>query len=225
MLKVTHSLPDNCPGCGSTKLEEGKSAGMETNSRICHGCGVFMITPDPCTNKENQLTEALVNANLVSCPHCKSVGQIEEAGGEEWCSNCSLDPNVKSYPASQISHLWKSGSDFRKCLDRDIKTLQPGRRMGDFAREFCGPHCEYAKVCPQTVKNFVKCFREENEASMNRGIADKKEGKEKPANPFGKGKPRQSVLICAKSGWLEERMYDRLTYNKQFRVTGSGSGA
>jgi len=226
MLRIIHSRPDRCPNCGSSKIGEVVAVEMGEDSLICHDCGIFMVFSDE--NREDSLENPEVVAEILSCPHCRSSVNIEEAGGEEWCSNCGLDPNTTDYPSSELSYLWKSGSDIQNLMDKDIKITQVNRRVGDFLRSSCGPHCDYAKDCPQSIKNLMKCLDEEKEVSadydMGKGKKKKKLNWRKPTiGPVKESNPPKSLFLCASAGWFEERMYDKTKNSEPSGTTGSRS--
>lgn len=227
MLRITRSLPDECPDCGSSKLGGKGAIEMGGNSLICHDCGIFMVVPDREEDEEEGLDFLPVVADLVSCRHCGTMGRMEEAGGQEWCASCGLDPNIDSYPSPEIAHLWSNEGGIQRALERDLKPLQEHRRIGLFLRNDCGPHCEYAADCPQSIKNLMECLKESEgklpDYDMGKRKKRKKE-KQKQAkqsgNPF-KSEPHRAMLICSKSGWLEERMYDKAAHRKQSGASGS----
>lgn len=109
---------------------------------------------------------SVLTASVFSCPHCREVGEIQVAGGEEWCGGCGLDPNQVAYPSSEIAKLWKEGSRLRDMMEKDLAAINATTKMGTFLRESCGPGCAYASECPQSATNFSKCFGEYREDTL-----------------------------------------------------------
>lgn len=224
MLKITPSPKNSCPYCDSIKLSDNTTIEMGEGSQICHDCGKFF------NSEEN----SNVIAFLVKCHHCNVFCEVEETAGKECCSNCGLDPSEKQYPSSNISHLWKEESPIQKTLDLDVKALKPDKKLGIFVRTFCGPKCEFAENCPQSITNLIRCFREEEgysgqkDEDMGKNKRKHKSKYHKAPNPFSissqPSKPSKGVLLCSKNGWLEERMYDKTPHSQQPGTERGGSG-
>lgn len=161
MLVTTPSTPDECPQCKSENLT-WQELGTGDNVIKCHSCGIWIRPQDE--NREPETS--IVSASVLSCPHCREVGEIQIAEGLEWCAGCGLDPNQEIYPSDEIAKLWKEGSKIREMMEADIKALQPPTKMGTFLRSNCGPHCTFAESCPQSAANFAKCYNEYREDTL-----------------------------------------------------------
>src|SRR5574338_93254 len=105
MLVTTPSTPDECPQCQSENMT-WRELGNGDNVIICHSCGVWIKPSDE--NREPPVIN--LSASVLSCPHCREVGEIQVAGGEEWCGGCGLDPNETNVDSSTLAKLWKEGS-------------------------------------------------------------------------------------------------------------------
>lgn len=227
MPGIVHLPPDDCPYCGALNLNKTGSISFSDSSLICYACGILVEAT--WTIEERQTTDLATSINLTLCPHCNNVGTIAEYAGEEWCHACGLDPNVTNYPSAKIAHLWKAESGIRKVLERDISVLAPHKRLGIFIRSICGPKCKYAEVCPQTVKNLTVCGNEDWEASRTEDEMSKRKRKRKNkknkniSNLFKKEIVQPTLLVCAKHGWFEEIMNDKLMYRQQSGDKRGGS--
>jgi hypothetical protein len=176
--------------------------------------------------------EVELTAAVFICPHCKTAGAITEMGGEEWCNGCGLDPNILSYPAPTLVHLWEPGSGIMRMMQRGVAMLRPDHSMGEFLRTYCGPHCSYAKICPQTVRNFITCFKEE---CPNTPIGEEMSRKSKKTRKQRKKERREeheavlraskrALVECSRDSWFEKVLYANSPYPEQTGDTGSGSG-
>ena len=220
------SAPRQCPECGSEKLG-GLSNVVESgeDSFLCHDCGVWM--------QISQVEGIEVAAALAVCPHCKTVGEITEGGGEEWCLGCGLNPNIRDYPTPTLSHLWKKDSDIRRLMQRGMRMWDPDSRMGEFLRNYCGPHCAYAEVCGQETGNFVTCFREEfshnslgeDMSRKSRKARKQREQKQRVEHKAISKNHDRALVECPSSSWFMRLLYDKSPHPEQTGDTGSGSGA
>jgi hypothetical protein len=208
----------------------------ESNTVLCNYCGIIMVMQDEEeVSEEDDTDDVVVSASFVACPHCKTVNEVQIAGGEEWCAGCGLDPSVVDYPSEQLASLWKPGSGIRDSMERGIP--KTSTRMYRFLTNFCGPHCSYAESCPQSTRNFATCFREEvlegedpqllqiveddvgKRSSKRQRRRERREAEERMRKEKAK-----AVLACAGSGWYK-RKYSSETQDPQGPAhTGSGSG-
>ncbi len=124
-----------------------------SNTLLCE-CGVMLVLQDDYEDEEE------VSASFLSCPHCRTVNEIQVEEGDEWCCGCGLDPNRTDYPPEELAHLWKEGSGIRDTMERGIPKSTMAR-IYRFLTNFCGPHCSFAEACPQSTGNFAVCYREE----------------------------------------------------------------
>jgi uncharacterized protein YbaR (Trm112 family) len=219
------SAPQQCPECRSEKLG-GLSNVVENggNSMLCHDCGIWIQIgqPDPF-----ELT-----ASIFICPHCKTIGSLEEMAGAEWCNGCGLDPSIESYSAPALSHLWKKKSDIQRLMQQDTPMLAPDRQLGKFVRTYCGPHCAFAEDCPQETGNLVRCYKEEYPSGQIGGDMSKKSKKARKQRRKERREEREAVsragrkalVQCAGAGWFEKVLYANSPYPEQTGDTGSGSG-
>lgn len=231
MLRIIHSIPDECVNCGGPKEKlEGRtlSKGGETDNLIfCHGCGILMAiqNQEGCADFE-------LAASFVTCPHCKTIDEVQVAGGDEWCGGCGLDPSVPDYPTEQLASLWKEGSGIRGFMDRGIpKTTS---RMYRFLTTFCGPHCLFADDCPQDTGNFSTCLKEEAEDNPMLLMGETKVGSQKKKGKRERkleGKriekeKEKAVVEFSPSGWYAKvvKHYDKAEDPQKPTRTGSGSG-
>lgn len=246
MLRVIHSIPDSCVECGAENLSGYKALLREEgNTVLCNQCGIIMVLPEEEDDVELAEDERAalsaeqadfeVVASFSTCPHCKTVNEIQVAAGEEWCSGCGLDPNEEDVPVEQLASLWKEDSGIRNSMERGI--MKPHSRMYQFLTTFCGPHCSYAADCPQSSKNFATCFREEvlegedpqllqtvgddvgKRSSKRQRRRDRKAAEERTRKEKGK-----AVLACAGSGWYERKYRNETEDPQRPAHTGSGSG-
>jgi hypothetical protein len=175
---------------------------------ICHECGGYMI-----------LDNKHVSNNYRKCEHCETVGEITTDGGEEWCGSCGLDPS-EEIDTYRLSVLWKEGSEIRRIMNEGKSGLGAGKSVGDFLRNFCGPHCNFADKCDQTVKNLVVCHKEyklnESESEMSKKSRERRKEERARARPNTyKEKPKQTMVQCAKSGWFERHIVNGTYHTKQ----------
>jgi hypothetical protein len=194
----------------STKV--GAAADCTTSEEkafICHDCGTYMIL------------DSSHGANSYrKCQHCETVGEITTEAEEERCGSCGLDPSEEMQETSDLSILWKSGSEIRRIMNDDKAGLDAGKSVGDFLRNFCGPHCNFADRCDQTVKNLVVCHKEyklnESESEMSKKSRERrKEERERSQLNTYKEKPKQTRVLCAKFGWFERHIVNGTYHTKQ----------
>jgi hypothetical protein len=208
----------------------------ESNTLLCNHCGIIMVLQDDYEDEEEENdADFEVSASFLSCPHCRTVNEIQIAEGEEWCGGCGLDPNRTDYPVQELAHLWKEGSGIRETMERGIpKTTM--NRMYRFLTNLCGPHCSFAKNCPQSTGNFTKCFREEviesddpellhiEGVDVGRGKRKRSRNERKKEKERIRKEKERAVLVCAGSGWYEKRYYNETNDPQESGDTGSGSG-
>ncbi|MBD3260779.1 MAG: hypothetical protein GF334_03745 [Candidatus Altiarchaeales archaeon] len=219
MAPQAHPTSWKCRSCESSKVEQSPDYGEFY--LICHDCGILFMPQD----EEDEGTE--ITASVVSCPHCASVDSIFLYGDQETCSVCGLDPDEENIPASEMAHLWKDRGPEVGDKERTIReTMLAGQtkfdaetRIGYFLRNFCGPHCSLANSCPQTTRNFARCFREEmgtSNETMGKGKKRRKSRKKKQ----GKEKAHSAWLLVAGGGWYNRnKQYGTKTYSEE-QVTG-----
>ncbi len=232
MSLETRSVPSGCPDCGSECIQE---CGDEKHL-VCHDCG-SMFEP------QDQL-EITASISIMKCPHCESVDAIHAYGGEEVCHICGLDPNDTSIPTAELAHLWKKRTPemddenlIREIMLIPNKNGEPrfalGTNIGNFLRTVCGPHCTYAAECPQTTKNFSRCYREER--STEEDVMSKRgRGKNKAEKARRKEERRvwnrlhsRAWLFAPPEGWfVSKRNYEPETiYQEQSGTGGDQSGS
>jgi len=180
----------------------------------------------------------------MKCPHCESIDAIVVYGGEEQCNICGLDPNNKDVPTSDLAHLWKARTpemDDENLIREMMTTLNAngnprlvlGTGVGNFLRAVCGPHCSYASECPQTTKNFSRCYREERnteeDVMSKRGKGNKKERKarRKEEKKLWNQLHSRAWLFSPPTGWfVSKRNYESETiYQEQCGSGGDRSGS
>lgn len=208
----------------------------ESNTVVCNYCGIVMVLEEPFEDEKEPDADSEVSASFVPCPHCRTVNEIQAAGGEEWCSACGLDPSCTDYPPERLAHLWKQGSGIQKAMKKGIPKAVEGR-MYRFLTNLCGPHCSLAQNCPQDTGNYVKCFHEEVIESNDHDLLHVEGGE------MGKGKKKRrrraerkrdqerirrkrerAVLVCAGSGWYDKRYSNETNDPQESENTRSGSG-
>lgn len=245
MLRLIHSIPDSCVDCGAENLS-GHQALLreEGNTILCNRCGIIMVLPDEDDDVElakderealaDEQDNAEVVASFSTCPHCKTINEVQVAGGEEWCSGCGLDPSAVDYPPEQLASLWNENSGIRNSMERGIP--KPGTRMYQFLTTFCGPHCAYAPNCPQSSSNFATCFREEviegGDAQRLQTVEDdvgkrskrQRRRERKAAEEVVRKEKGRAVLACAGSGWYERKYLNETQDPQRPTHQGSGSG-
>lgn len=204
--------PSECKLCGSPKVGATTDFTLGNGRTfLCHACGAYMITQEKANHEGSN--------NLRKCQHCETVGEITLEGGEEWCGTCGLDPS-EEMDTSDLSILWKQGSEIRRLMSEGKSGLDSGKSVGDFLRKFCGPHCNFADKCDQTTKNLVTCHKEyklgesENEMSKKSRKRRREERERSQINPYAE-KPKQARLQCAKSGWFERHIENGTYHTKQ----------
>lgn len=210
MLRVTDSFPNQCPDCNTPVSNSQPGLLWETsgNFLVCSECGItIVIRESDDEEEESEQQEAAVSA--ISCPHCCTVGEIQIAGGSEWCSSCGLDPSRRDLPAKSLLRLWKSESGIQKLMMRDIPRSTESR-LYEFLTNFCGPHCSLAKSCPQATKNLARCYHEEVLDNDDAALLTSLKNRTKNAGEKEKsrilGKKERAVLQCAPSGWYARNL-------------------
>lgn len=209
IVEITEK-PSTCKLCMSTNVCASVDFTMgEGQTFLCHECGAYLLLPSKATSGNK----------FRKCRHCEVVGEIVAEGGEEWCGACGLDPSEEMY-SSDLSVLWKQGSDIRRIMNEEKSGLDAGKSVGDFLRKFCGPHCNFAAQCDQTVKNLVVCHKEyklgESESEMSKKSRKRRrEERERALVSNYTEKPKQARLQCAKSGWFERHIVNGTYHTKQ----------
>lgn len=232
MLRIIHSIPDRCVDCGAPKEKLGGRLLLEEegagNLIFCHECGIFMCLQD---QEEEEYADFELSASFVSCPHCKTVNEIQVAGGDEWCSGCGLDPNTPDYPTEQLASLWKEDSGIRNFMERGIPKTTT--RMYRFLTTFCGPHCTFADECPQSTENFSTCLKEEAEEDPMLLRGETKVGSKKKRRKRERKlevqrierEKKKAVIEFSPSGWYAKVMKHNETEDPPKSThTGGGSG-
>lgn len=233
MLRIIHSIPDECVGCGAPKeklggriLSDDDYAG---NLVFCHACGIFMAIQDQ--DEEEEYADLELAASFVSCPHCKTLNDMQVAGGDEWCSACGLDPSILDYSTEQLASLWKEDSGIRNFMERGIP--RPATRMYRFLTTLCGPHCTFAEDCPQSTGNFSTCLKEEAEGDpmllkgeTNVGSKKKRKKERKLERERIDKEKKKAVVEFSPSGWYAKVMkhHDETEDPPKSTHTGSGPG-
>ena len=230
MLRMIGSFPKRFPACGSDNLGgQDRCFYEESNTLICNACGIIMVLQDSHDEEESDFE---TSASLVSCPHCRTVDEIQIEGGEEWCAGCGLDPNQTEVPSEELAPLWKEGSGIREAMERGVPK-STASRLYRFLTNLCGPHCSLAQSCPQATGNLAKCFDEEvlesedqdllhvgrNEVGRSKKKRSRKERKERIRKEKGR-----AVLACSSSGWYNKRYYNETEDPQKSTHTGSGPG-
>lgn len=206
--------PIECKLCSSPKVGANLdfTVGEGGETFLCHECNTYMVLEIP--------VHITARVNNRKCQHCETIGEITTEGGEEWCVACGLDPS-EELESTDISILWKPNSEIRRILNEGKSGLDPEKRMGKFLRTLCGPHCNFANQCDQTVKNLVTCFQEyrrgyEGEDEMSKKSRKRcREEKARQHLSTYKEKPKQARVQCAKSGWFERHIVDGTYHTKQ----------
>jgi len=220
-IVAVSTKPSTCKLCNSPKVGASTDFTLnEGNTFICHECGTYMIV--------QETTPTTINASFQECQHCETLGEVRAEGGEEWCGACGLDPS-EDLESSDLSILWKKGSEIRRIMTEERSGLAPDKAAGIFLRRFCGPHCNFATQCNQTIKNLATCIRESKVGVSNSEMSKKsrkrrKEEREQSQLSNYKEKPNQARLQCAKSGWLERYIVDGTDNPQQADGKEPGSG-
>ncbi len=237
MIRIIHSIPDRCPDCGSENLsgKEQMSLLEGSNTLYCEGCGIYMILQEEEEEPEESHEHELA-ASFQACPHCCTVNEFIIAEGAEWCNGCGLDPNLTLLPPKDLAHLWKEGSGIRRMMTNGRPPYRTGW-MYKFLTSSCGPHCLYESQCPQSVKNFTLCYKEEREdegganllqiegTEMGRGRKRRKGRKERKKERERTYKDKErATLACSSSGWYNEKYRNETENPQKSTHTGSGSG-
>lgn len=222
MRSQTRSELSECRQCGSSKTGSGLEAGFGYGYLVCFDCGELFMPLDE---------EEEVEAQLEKCPHCSSVDALVEHKGSWCCRVCGLEPQDLDYTGRELAHLWKSRTSeheegetlIREVMSSDPNKFKPNSNIGRFLRNYCGPHCSFAKHCPQTTTNFSRCYNEErstrgDEMSKRRG---KKRQKNKSERKAWKKLHSRAWIFVASNGWYtRQRHYASEThYNEQSEDT------
>jgi hypothetical protein len=236
MLRIIHSIPEQCPSCGSENLSGRQMVLFGEDKLIkCDACGITMYLEDSKEPEDNSKAPA----SYVACPHCGTIDQIIAVEGAEWCEVCGLDPNQLNYPTSELAHLWKEGSGIKAFMSKG--RLKPTSRMYRFLVNFCGPHCSFSESCEQTVANYTVCIKEEIEdsgdlippppeerhsVSKSKGKKHRKERRRvrKQEEERIRKEKERAVLMCARSGWYDKRYRNEIEDSQDPKDTGGGSG-
>jgi len=215
MSPQNHSMSLRCRSCTSKKIE--KSTDYGEFFFICHDCGCLFM-PDEDEDEGIEIT-----ASVASCPHCSSADDFSVYGDQEICDFCGLDPNERDLPAHELAHLWKGrGSDvgegertIQETMLEGQAKFSPNSRIGLFLRNFCGPHCSLAHSCPQTTKNFSRCFREEmGPGADNMGKGRKRKNKSKKDRKRKREETSTAWVAVAGKGWYKKtKEYETKTYS------------
>lgn len=218
-----HSLV-RCSSCQSSNISVASDYGESYN--VCHGCGTLFSSE----------AASEIEAVVTKCPHCESVDAIVDYGGSELCNICGLDPNVEEYSSSEIAHLWKKRGPEHAEEDNLIREVMvhtgplkflPDSNIGKFLRSFCGPHCPYNESCPQTTKNFSRCYQEEKENQAEDMSKRHRKGKNKAAKAQRKAEraeltrlhSRAWLLVAGKGWYVKTRNYENENhYQKQSKA-------
>lgn len=206
----------------------------QSNTVVCYACGAIMVIQgeDDLDEVEQQ---SELTASFSTCPHCKTVDEVQVEGGQEWCSACGLDPNIDDYPAEQLASLWRDDSGIQNMMQRGVP--KPNSRMYKFLTNYCGPHCAYAGQCPQTTRNFATCLREEvlddpneqllqdigDDVGSKSGRRQRRRERKAEEARIRKEKER-AVLVYAGSGWYDRKYRNEAKDTQGLTHTGSGSG-
>jgi len=229
MSLKTRLVPSGCPDCGSECVQECS----DRSHRVCHDCGSMFETQE----------QSEITASIIKCPHCESVDAVVAYGGEEQCYICGLDPNNENIPTAELAHLWKTRTPemddenlIREIMLIPLKNGKTrfafGSNIGDFLRTVCGPHCSYAGDCPQTTKNFSRCYREEL-ATEEDVMSKRGKGKNKAEKARRKEEKKlwnqlhsRAWLFAPPEGWfVSKRNYESETiYQEQSGTGGDQSG-
>ncbi len=236
MFHTIHSIPEKCPNCGSENLGGQEQLVREqSNTIFCRPCGAVMVLKEPYDDEEEPEITVEVAASFVACPHCHTIGEVRIEGGDEWCSGCGLDPSRQDYPPEDLAHLWTPGSGIRKSMEGGLPRVNMPQ-MYKFLTSFCGPHCAFESSCPQSVGNFVVCYRETDLGTeepdlpqiegteLGKGKKKKNRKARKEEQERIRKEKERAVFACASSGWYHTRYYNETNDPQKSTNTGSGSG-
>jgi len=248
-----------CPLCNSDRIAGMvNQSGEVTHEHLCQTCGcqfsVHVTDPDGnddmdeeeedrCRGRCRSSHEEKIRGLITACPHCAGVETIKAFGGYEWCTVCWLRPDELDQPSGELARLFKGG--IRKALEKGIPILHAQKSVGKFVRTECGPHCTFAKNCPQTLGNLARCFNDERnefgyEPEDSENVGKRKRGKKKKGKKSNKQHYRQQhnrktynigpptvAFFCARGGLLEKMILHGNTDpdTEQPGNTGSQSGA
>ncbi len=232
-----------CPLCSSDRIVQlVKIDGNLAGRCLCRECGCEFKVLDNQEEEEWEDEGENVHGVIETCPHCNAPNSIQAYGGAVWCERCWLDPDQMDQDSPDIAKLYKNG--IKRALEKDVGLLKADRPYGEFIREKCGPHCDYANPCPQTAGNLINCFREylsEEEEDIEivgkRKRGRKGKNKQKTQNLIRnhnrnrkknyKIKASKVAFSCSKGGLLEKMVLYGTTDpdTEQPGGTGSQSGA
>jgi len=146
--------------CSKCKSETKAYAGFQGIGRpfFCSVCGTWTDGTQTYTDPEGFIRPRQTFHSQHTCPHCLHVGERICEDGEEWCSECGLDP--EKVPTSQdLAPLYKG--KIRELLQKGKFSNTANKRgSGYFVRNQCGPNCVEAKDCPQMVADLTTCIQE-----------------------------------------------------------------
>ena len=243
MLKIIHSIDiDRCPECQVENFfgkDEPLFVFEESDTVVCTNCGATMMISDEAEAEEKEQD---------SCPHCHTVGEVLLIEGRKECQGCGLDPSRMDYGPRDLSRLWKYGTGIRNFMERGMPSPRTG--MFRFLTNYCGPHCNLAKNCPQDTKNFVLCRKEEEQdpscpdvvlqlLQIGDGDVGRRRGRKRKQKQQGpkqgkkyrkdKASPKTDVAIleCAAHGWWHQRYMTEQHETEDSQKpedTGGGSG-
>ena len=235
MFHTIHSIPEKCPNCGAENLGGHEMLAQEqSNTLFCRPCGAVMVLQEPYDDEEEPEVTLEVSASFVACPHCHTIDEVRIEGGEEWCTECGLDPSRQDYPPEDLAHLWKPESGIRESMERGRPKVSM-TQMYKFLTTFCGPHCSFESVCPQSIGNFVVCYRETGLGTEEPDLPQiegtelgKKKRKSRKARReeqerISKEKER-AVLVYASDGWYHTRYYSETKEPQKSTHTESETG-
>jgi len=223
-----------CPLCSSKNIVGLVDISGDLAGRyLCRECGCEFTIYEGMDDEDDE--EDNVHGYVTVCPHCMTADSIQIYGEIEWCGECWMDPNELDQDSPEIAKLYKGG--IKDALERNVGMLKPGKSYGKFVRQECGPHCSFAKACPQDTDNLIKCFNEELEeddelvGKRKRGKKNRKNRSQKQIMKHNqkahKYVPSKVAFFCSKGGLLEKMILYGTTDpdTEQPGNTGSQSGA
>lgn len=223
-----------CPLCGGDHIVGLVDISGDLAGRyLCKTCACEFTIYEGMDDEDDE--EENIHGNITVCPHCMSADSIEIYGEIEWCGECWLDPNELDEDSPEIAKLYKGG--IKDALERNVGMLKPEKPYGKFVRQECGPHCSFAKACPQDTDILIKCFNEELEeddeivGKRKRGKKNRKNRSQKQIMKHNrkahKYVPSKVAFFCSKGGLLEKMILYGTTDpdTEQPGNTGSQSGA
>jgi len=226
-----------CPLCSGENIVGLVDISGDLAGRyLCRTCACEFTIYEGMEDVDDE--EEDVHGFITVCPHCMAADSIQIYGENEWCGDCWLDPNELDQDSSEIAKLYKGG--IKSALEREVPMLNPGKVYGKFVREECGPHCSFAKECPQDTDILIKCFNEEYRSGEEdeKIVGKRKRGKKSRKNRSQKQimkhnrrahkhVPSKVAFFCSKGGLLEKMVLYGTTDpdTEQPGNTGSQSGA